>query len=96
MEAFASDMSIAIEETMRLVDNFNEHPQPVQIVLISLVFQLGFSRARKFKRFIKAVNNKDYIEAGRELKDSKLYHQTQARTERHIERLEHAARNTDR
>lgn len=92
--AFSRDMEQAIADAERLVDSVYVHPLEVQIVLVSLVFQLGLTRARKFKKFVAAINSYLYGVAAEELQNSKLYYQTTARTQRHMERLNNASRNS--
>ena len=67
------------------------YPLEAQVVIASLLYQLGAPRYSKFKRHMDAMRHYDFVTAAAELKDSKLYHQTTARTERHMERLINAA-----
>jgi lysozyme len=71
-----------IEECKRdLVGNifkgdFHTFPEPVQLVLVSMRFQLGPAGFRQFKKMITAFKAKDYDEAIVQMKDSSWYKQT--------------------
>ena len=57
-------------------------------ILYHMAYQLGVSGLLKFKNMIKALENQDYVEASKEMKDSKWYNQTPNRAERLIKRME--------
>ncbi len=63
---------------------FESFPESVQHVLINMRFQLGFRGFRNFKKMIYAYQGKDYLEAARQMKDSKWYRQVPKRAERLI------------
>ena len=88
-EVFEKDVQTCIWEAYEFYafQMLETYPLEVQVVIASLLFQLGAPRYTKFKKHIAAMREKDYIAAARELKDSRLYRQTTARTERHMERL---------
>ncbi len=50
-----------------------------QRVLLNMAFNLGLPRFRKFKRFWVAVQVEDWIEAGKEMEDSKWWGQVKSR-----------------
>ena len=64
--------------------DFDAFPDPIQTVLISMRFQLGFGGFRGFKKMIAAFQALDYREAIKQMKDSKWYTQTQVRADRLI------------
>ncbi len=47
-----------------------------KIVVSDMIYNLGFSKFRGFKRFHAAMMLPDYILAAHEMKDSRWYHQT--------------------
>ena len=49
---------------------------------------MGRPRLSRFHKFRKALENSEWIEAGKELKDSRYYRQVTARADRLIARLE--------
>ena len=68
---FAHDIQSAISTCQAIFDNWHELPDMVQVVLANMAFNLGFYRLSKFKRMIKAINEKDFQTAAIEMLDSK-------------------------
>lgn len=91
--AFASDMQRCLSDARWLVPKFDDLPDDARITIASLAYQLGMPRYNRFKRHLAALNADeiDWQAAADELRDSKLYRQTPARTERHAKRLEQLA-----
>jgi lysozyme len=87
-ELFENDIQACLDDCKRLHSDFETFPEDAQITVASLFFQLGWNRYGKFKLHNAAIKKRDWHEAARELRDSLLYRQTQARTERHAKRLE--------
>ncbi len=87
-ELFEKDVQQAINDAMWLHPDLPEMPEDAQITIISLAFQLGLPRYEKFIKHHAAVEARVWREAAAQLRDSKLYRQTTARTERHAARLE--------
>ena len=61
---------------------FDLLPEPVQMVLVDMRFNLGHGGFRTFKKMIKAVREKDFHRAALEMKDSSWYVQVGKRAER--------------
>jgi len=65
-----------IDETERDLANnifkgrFYEFPKSIQLVLLNMRFQLGYSGFRGFKKMIQAFKDRDYEEAIVQMKDS--------------------------
>jgi lysozyme len=57
---------------------------PRQVVICSMVYQLGFAGFSRFKKMIKALSNEDYKEAARQGLDSKWARQTPERAKRQM------------
>jgi lysozyme len=55
-----------------------------KMVLTDLIFNLGKRRFETFKKMIKAVKEKDFLEAAKQIKDSRYYSQVRSRAERNI------------
>jgi lysozyme len=53
-----------------------DHPASAMVVLVEMIFQLGFEGTRLFKRFLAAINKKDYKLASLEIKSSTWAEQT--------------------
>ena len=91
--AFERDIEQCLSDAEWLVPDFNDLPTDARVTIASLTFQLGMPRYSLFKRHLAAINADqiDWQAAADELRDSKLYRQTPARTERHAHRLEKLA-----
>jgi lysozyme len=50
-----------------------------RIVLANMMFNLGYTRFTGFKKMIAAVKEFDYMEAARQMEDSKWYRQVKRR-----------------
>ena len=50
---------------------FSEKPQHIQEVLINMIFQIGFSGVKKFKKTIQYIKDDNFLMAGEEMLDSK-------------------------
>jgi len=87
-ELFQKDVSIALQDARWLQRDFDDLPEDAQITIVSLAFQLGLTRYQKFMKHHAAVKDGNWKEAAAQLRQSKLYMQTPARTERHARRLE--------
>jgi lysozyme len=86
-ELFEQDVQIAIKDAHWLQPELDDMPEDAQITIISLAFQLGSPRYSKFVKHHAAIEARIWREAAAQLRDSKLYRQTTARTERHAARL---------
>ena len=71
-----------------LVDNFDDKPDIVQEILINMHFNLGHHRLSLFKKFLKAIDGDDWMEAAKEGRDSRWYTQVTRRAERLMGKLE--------
>ena len=87
-ELFKQDVTIALNDARWLVKDFAQLPQPAQVTIASLCFQLGRSRYSKFVKHLAAIEARNWRAAAHQLRDSRLYQQATNRTERHAARLE--------
>lgn len=87
-ELFDKDVQITIDECKILFDDFDELPEEAKQIIANLMFNMGRPRLSKFVKFRQAVRDRDWIEAGNQLKDSRYYQQVTARADRLIARLE--------
>ena len=55
------------EEVSELVDNFESMPEQVKKVLVDLSFNLGITRLSQFKKTLGLIEDRNFIEAGKEL-----------------------------
>ena len=58
---------------------WRDMPDNVQIVLLSMQFNMGWNRFSKFKKFWKAIEEKDVFTAGKEMQNSKWWGQVKSR-----------------
>ena len=80
---FIKDLNLAIKSYKKIFKN-QKIPYQIQGVLIEMIFQLGESGFRKFKKLIKSVKDKQYIKTIKEMKNSKWYKQTPNRVKKLI------------
>ena len=50
---------------------FSDKPQHIQEVLINMIFQIGFSGVKKFRKTIKYIKDDNFLLASEEMLDSK-------------------------
>jgi lysozyme len=84
---FAVDINRTLQDCKEIFPDFNDLPNEAQLVIANMCFQLGRPRLSKFKKFIAAVNDRDWVKAADEMEDSRWYNQTTARAERLIARI---------
>jgi len=80
-ELFASDCEKAYRGALRLINDFDSHPLPVQNVLTEMVFQLGVTGVSNFRNMRGAIEDRDYKKAAVEMLDSRWRKQTPNRAE---------------
>ena len=81
-ELFDKDIESVIGDCQYLFDGFDSMPDELQEVLANMMFNLGLTRLRKFKKFCKAIKNKDLITAAKEMEDSLWFKQVKGRAKR--------------
>ncbi len=84
---FAVDINRTLQDCKEIFPDFNDLPNEAQLVIANMCFQLGRPRLSNFKKFIAAVNDRDWVKAADEMEDSRWYKQTTARAERLIARI---------
>ena len=65
------DIARCMGECAREFDWFIDAPELIKEAVINLVFNMGISRFRKFKKTIEHLSNKEYTLAGAELLNSR-------------------------
>jgi lysozyme len=68
---FDSDVEIYISEAKKVFPNLDSLPAEAQEVIVNMCFNMGAPRLSKFKKFIAAVNESNWITAGVEMLDSR-------------------------
>ena len=61
--------------------------EEAQSIIYNMAYNLGVPRLLKFKKMWKALENYDYTEASKEMKDSRWYHQVGNRAKKLVERM---------
>lgn len=75
----STDIDNAVKECQSLFPNFRNLSDVRKRVLADMMFNLGKPRLSKFKKMIAAVEEKDFVKAAHEMKDSKWYRQVKTR-----------------
>lgn len=78
----ANDIAIATSDAKKLVTGFDSLDDVRQEVLVNMAFNLGIDRLRGFKKFLAAVNTKDFAKSSVEMLDSLWAKQVGARANR--------------
>ncbi len=73
-----NDIDIALDEVSEHFDMPNL-PEPAQIVLVDMCFNMGISRLLNFRNMIKAIEQDEWDKAADELLDSRYAAQTKRR-----------------
>ena len=81
-EVFNADVQLYINETKKVFPDLQSKPEAIQLVLVNMCFNLGAPRLSKFKKFIAAINDEQWIEAAVEMMDSRWARQVGPRAER--------------
>ncbi len=79
IELFSADCEKAVGGAKAVVPYFHELPDDVQNVLVEMTFQLGSTGLSQFKRFLAAIERRDYLTAVDEMWDSRWARQTPTR-----------------
>ena len=81
-EVFNSDVEKFINEAKKIFPDLDNKPESIQLVLVNMCFNLGAPRLSKFKKFIAAINNEEWIEAAVEMMDRRWAQQVGPRAMR--------------
>lgn len=81
-EVFNSDVEKFINEAKKIFPDLDNKPESIQLVLVNMCFNLGAPRLSKFKKFIAAINDEQWIEAAVEMMDSRWAQQVGPRAMR--------------
>ena len=84
---FKVDVQGTISECQKLFNNFDDLPEEVQKICAYMMFNMGRPRLRGFKKFIAALENKDWQEWAVQMEDSRWHKQVTNRANRLISRM---------
>ena len=90
MQVFEEDLKEVEVSVRKMFPQFISYPHNVQLVLLSMMFQLGYTRLNKFKRFKAAIKTQKWPTAANEMLDSKWARQTPNRVARLMELMNNA------
>ena len=86
-ELFDQDVQVTIDECKLLYNDFDELPEEAQQIIANMMFNMGRPRLSRFHKMKKAVDARDWVEAGNQMKDSRWYNQVTTRADRLVERM---------
>lgn len=78
-QILSDDIATAISELDKNFPGWRDHSSARQDVLVELMFNLGTSRLKGFKRMWAALAKRDYLEASAQMLDSKWATQVKGR-----------------
>lgn len=84
---FYQDLDGCLKSARRIIPAFDTLPTNAKLVVVSLIFNLGENGFVKFKKFIRAVNSRNFMLASDELKDSVWFNQVGRRARNHTNLL---------
>ena len=85
---FEADVQLVLQDCVTVFPNFDTLPETAQLVIANMMFNMGRPRFSGFKKFIAGVNANDWMEAGRQMEDSRWYRQVTNRAKRLKARIE--------
>lgn len=81
---FERDLAKAYKSVNHLCPTFDNQPEEIQLVLLSLAYNLGNKGLSHFPKFLAALDNCDYSGCAAELRNSRWYRQVGRRGEHHV------------
>lgn len=82
-----NDIERCHREAQRICTDFESHPDDIKRVLLNMLFNLGETRFRQFRKMIAAIEKRNYSEAADEAKNSRWYNQVGDRAGRIVETM---------
>ena len=86
-EAFESDIEGVLSDCFKLYSDFEDLPEEAQRVIANMMFNMGYTRLRKFEGMKSGVDARDWNAAADEMVDSRWYYQVINRANRLVERM---------
>ena len=86
-ELFDEDIQVTIQECKYLYNDFDDLPEEAQRVIANMMFNLGRPRLSRFLKMKQHVDNRDFVSASEEMKDSRWYRQVTNRAQRLCDRM---------
>ena len=86
-ELFDQDIQVTIQECKYLYNDFDDLPEEAQRIIANMMFNLGRPRLSRFLKMKQHVDNRDFVSASEEMKDSRWYRQVTNRAQRLCDRM---------
>ena len=86
-KAFDVDVQECIEDAEFHFPKLYTYPEEIQRVIANMEFNIGRRRFGKFKKMIAAIEDRNWEEMAKQMKNSLWYHQVGYRSKRLIERV---------
>ena len=86
-ELFDEDIQETIQECKYLYNDFDDLPEEAQRIIANMMFNLGRPRLSRFLKMKQHVDNRDFVSASEEMKNSKWYRQVTNRAQRLCDRM---------
>ena len=87
-ELFSKDVETTIDECRKLYYDFDELPEEAQRIIANMMFNMGRPRLSRFHKMKRAVDNREWEVASKEMADSKWHNQdVPNRAKRLVERM---------
>ena len=87
-ELFDQDVQVTLGECRLLYNDFDDLPEEAQQIIANMMFNMGRPRLARFHKMKKAVDGRDWIEAGNQMMDSRWYKQVTTRADRLVRRMQ--------
>ena len=87
-ELFDEDIQVTIQECKYLYNDFDDLPEEAQRIIANMMFNLGRPRLSRFLKMKQHVDNRDFVSASEEMKNSKWYRQVTNRAQRLVDRMQ--------
>jgi len=85
---FEKDIATVIKDCEKLYPDFYSKPEEVQQIIANMMFNLGLTKLSKFVGTKRAIDNKDWKQAAKQMRNSLWYRQVTNRAERLAKRME--------
>jgi lysozyme len=87
MYLFDNDLQDTQDSAESIFEDFSQYTIEEQTVILDMLFNLGATRFKTFKKFIRAIKERDLKEAARQIEQSAYFHQVPNRARRNISLL---------
>lgn len=87
MYLFDNDLQDTQDSAESIFEDFSQYTIEEQTVILDMLFNLGTTRFKTFKKFIRAIKEGDLKEAARQIEQSAYFHQVPNRARRNMKLL---------